>query len=315
VKWLHRNLTNIKKFDHDGNWLVVSIDPTNGFSVNDAASRPLSPQADDVREELNCWGDDVPVRSLLLTSEAVKKHTMRGGPPPESLRPLADLYFSARYIYFGGKLGAHPQVEMRWVAPDENGADQVIKGLKTLRTALKQPGNDLNVPPAFGTVLDLVQPTRDGNIVRVSMNQKDLSNLFAAIISASMNGGSSPSPQVPQQSISSDWKPLDAATDSAAAQMRMILAAIREYDQDHQALPASLDDLISAKLLPGAEILRDPRSSSGKAFVYVKPSAARLDAVASRDKIAILLEDQEVLASGQGLAGYADGHVGDAPKN
>jgi hypothetical protein len=147
------------------------------------------------------------------------------------------------------------------------------------------------------------------------MNQKDLSSLFAAIISASMNGGSAPVPQVSQQSVSSDWKPLDAATDSAAAQMRMILAAIREYDQDHQALPASLDDLISAKLLPGAEILRDPRSNSGKTFVYVKPSATRLDGVASRDKTAILLEDQDVLANGQGLVGYVDGHVGDAPKN
>ena len=76
---------------------------------------PLSPYADDVRQELNCWGDDVPVKVVYLTSDALKKQTMRGGPPPEELAGIVNLYWSARYLYIGCKLGAQPQIEMRWV--------------------------------------------------------------------------------------------------------------------------------------------------------------------------------------------------------
>ncbi len=313
VKWLHRNIRTAPHFDHDGPWLVVSVSAGNGNVVSGAAARPLSPRADDVRQDLNCWGDDVPVKVVYVSSETVKKRLMQEGAPPPVLMPLANLYFSCKYIYFGAKLGAHPQIESRWVAPDENGADQVITELQTMRTALKQPDNDLNLPPALAAILDQFQPTRDGNVARLSMSQKDLSNLFAAVLVASMNGGNVPQSQVRQQPVSPDWKPIDPATDSAAAQMRLILAAIAEYDQDHQALPASLDDLVSAKLLPGAETLRDPRSGNKNGFIYVKPDANKLADIPSRDKTAILFEDRDGQPDAKGLTGYADGRVANAP--
>jgi hypothetical protein len=315
LKWLHRNVRTATKFDHDDSWLVLRINAGNGSVISNAVDRPLSPQADEIRQDLNCWRDDVPVKAVYVTSESVRKQLMRGGAPPPVLLPLANLYFSAKYVYIGAKLGAHPQIEARWVAQDDNGADQVITTLQVLRTALKQPNNALNLPPAFGTILDQFQPKQEGNIVRISMDQKDLSNLFAAVIAASMNSRSVPQSQVQQQPVSTDWKPIDPATDSAMAQMRLILAAITEYDQDHQALPASLDDLVSGNLLPGPETLRDPRSSSGKPFVYIKPAATRLADIPSRNTTGILFEDKEVQASEAGLIGYADGHVADSPKN
>jgi hypothetical protein len=321
LKWLHRSLRTATNFDRDGAWLVVRLNAGNGNVIPNAAARPLSPQADEIRQDLNCWGDDVPVKVVYAAGESVKKQLMRGNKPPPMLMPLANLYFSAKYIYFGAKLGPHPQIEARWVAPDENGADQVISAFQTLRTALKQTNNGLGLPPAFAAILDQFQPTRDGNIARVSMGQKDLSNLFTAVLTASMNArntdnpGNNPQGQVQQQPVSPDWKPIDPATDSAEAQMRLILAAITEYDQDHQALPGSLDDLVSANLLPGPETLHDPRSSNGKSFVYVKPPATKLAEIPSRNTTAILFEDKDVQANGAALTGYADGHVAEAPKN
>jgi hypothetical protein len=206
------------------------------------------------------------------------------------------------------------------VAPDEAGADQVIKTFDTLRVSPKQQDNELHLPPVFAAILDQFHPARDGNIASVSMDRKALTTLFASVIAASMtansrNNNAPAQAQVGQQPVSPGWKPIDAATDSAMAQMRLILTAITEYDQDHQALPNTLDDLVSANLLPGAEILRDPRSSSGKLFVYVKPAAAKLADVPDHNKTAILVEDKEVQANERGLVGYADGHVDDAPQN
>jgi hypothetical protein len=319
LKWLRNNARNATRFEHMGNWLVVRINGSNGNLVSNAAASPLNPNADTLRQALNCWGDDVPVKTVLTSSANIKRQLMRNGPPPAVLQPIANLFWSAQYIYAGAKLGADPQIEARWVAPDEAGADQVIKTFDTLRTSLKQQDNELHLPPVFATILDQFHPTRDGNIASVSMDRKQLTTLFGAVIAASMNtnnrGTPAPSPQVGQQPVSADWKPIDAATDSAAAQMRLILTAISEYDQDHQSLPNSLDDLVSANLLPGAEILRDPRSNTGKSFVYVKPAATKLADIPARNKTAILLEDKEVQTNERGLVGYADGHVDDTPQN
>jgi hypothetical protein len=317
IKWLHKNLRATTNFEHIGQWLVVRINSSTGNIIGNVATRPPSPQAAALRQAMNCWGDDVPVKMLLTTSESVKKQLMTDGPPPAVLAPMANLYWSARYIYVGAKLGAEPEIEARWVAPDEAGADQVVKTFDTLRTSLKQQDNELHLPVVFAAILDQFHPTRDGNIARVSMDRKALTTVFASVVAASMNANNrntpAPSPQLGQQPVSADWKPLDAATDSAAAQMRLILTAISEYDQDHQALPNSLDDLVSANLLPGAEILHDPRSSTGKSFVYVKPAAAKLADVPDHNKTAILEEDKGVQVNERGLVGYADGHVDDAP--
>jgi hypothetical protein len=319
TKWLHKNLRATTNFEHIGSWLVVRINSSTGNIAGNVATRPPSPQAAALRQAMNCWGDDVPVKMLLTTSESIKKQLMRDGPPPAVLVPIANLYWSAQYIYIGAKLGAEPEIEARWVAPDEAGADQVIKAFEILRPSLKQPDNEFHLPVVFVAILDQFHPTRDANIARVSMDRKTLTTFFASVVAATMNANRrstpAPSPQVGQQPVSADWKPMDAATDSAAAQMRLILTAISEYDQDHQSLPNSLDDLVSANLLPGAEILRDPRSSAGKSFVYVKPTATKLADIPARNKIAILLEDKDVQATEHGLVGYADGHVDDVPQN
>jgi hypothetical protein len=320
LKWLRNNVRNATRFEHMGDWLVVRINASNGNVVSNAAAGPLNPNAEALREALNCWGDDVPVKTVLTSSANIKRLLMRDGPPPAVLQPIVNLFWSAQYIYAGAKLGADPRIEARWVAPDEASADQVVKTFDTLRTSLKQPDNELHLPPVFAAIFDQFHPTRDGNVASVSMDRKALTNLFASVVAASMTANSratnAPAPaQVGQQPVSPGWKPIDAATDSAMAQMRLILTAITEYDQDHQSLPNTLDDLVSANLLPGAEILRDPRSSSGKLFVYVKPAAAKLADVPDHNKTAILIEDKEVQANGRGLVGYADGHVDDAPQN
>ncbi|HEX4053443.1 MAG TPA: hypothetical protein VHX86_04185 [Tepidisphaeraceae bacterium] len=302
VKDLRRLFGN-SRFEHDGPWLVTRLGAAG-------ATPPLSPQADFVREALKTGGD-VPVRLVYVTSEPVKRRLLKGGPPPAALTKTFDLYLSAKYIYVGMTLGAHPQIEGRWVAPDENGTDEVIKAFDGLRQKLKQPNNGMGLPPFFGQIADQFQPTREGNITHVVLGQKELTNIFATIISASMNGGNAAQEaQVRQEPVSPDWKPLDPATDSAEAQMRLILAAIAEYDEAHQALPASLDDLLSDKLLPGPEIFHDPRSGKDKGFIYLKPAATKLAGIGHRDKTAILFEDKDGHADKKGLVGYADGHVG-----
>ncbi len=199
---------------------------------------------------------------------------------------------------------------MRWVAPDENGADAVIKEFLKTREALERPDNRWGMPAFVSRILDQAQPVREHNVAEVTLGQKELSNIFAIVVAASMNGGNSAGEQaVRQEPVSPDWKPLDPATDSAEAEMRLILSAIVEYDADHQALPASLDDLLSDKLLPGPEIFRDPRTGKDKGFIYVKPGA-RLADIGNRDKTAILFEDKDGRPHKNGLMGYADGRVG-----
>lgn len=290
-------------FEHEDHWLVTRPG-ANG------SPPPLSPQADFVREALKSGGD-VPARIVYLTSEPVKRQLLKHGPPPAALREMANLYWSAKYVYVGITLGVHPQIEARWVAPDENGADEVIKAFQTARQMLKQPNNGMGLPAFFGQIADQFQPTREGNIARVVLGRRELTNIFTTVLMASMNGGNSGQDvQVQQQPVSADWKPVDPATDSAEAQMRLILAAIVEYDAAHQALPASLDDLLSDKLLPGAEIFHDPRSGKDKGFIYVKPAGTKLADIGNRDKTAILFEDKDGHADEKGLVGYADGHVG-----
>ncbi len=101
--WLRKNIPGSPRFEHDGAWLIKRINQQNG---GQPPNLPLNPQADEIRQDLNCWGEDVPVKVVYVTSDAVKKQMMRGGPPPEELAGMANLYWSARYIYVGCKLGA-----------------------------------------------------------------------------------------------------------------------------------------------------------------------------------------------------------------
>jgi hypothetical protein len=307
--WLRKTLPANPKFEHDGAWLIKRVSQQSGTQP---PVLPLSPYADDVRRELNCWGDDVPVKVVYLSSEGVKKQVMRGGPPPEELAGIVNLYWKARYLYIGCKLGAQPQVEGRWVAPDADGADAVIKELAATIQRLKQPNNGPGIPTAIVTAFDQLKPVREGNIVRVQLGQKELSSIFAAVIAASMNNSQNGGQQGAQQSpVAADWAPTDAAVDSTSAQMRLILAAIIEYDREHQSLPGSLADLVTDKLVPGAEVFHDPRTGKDDGFVYVKPDGVmKLSDIADGKKMGILFEGKDGEADRAGLVGYADGHVG-----
>jgi hypothetical protein len=304
-KWLRRALPNAK-VEHEDQWLEARFS-SNGGSLPPSTA-PISPQAELVRETLSIGGD-VPIRAVYLTSEPVKRQLIRGGPPPAEFRAMTNLYWNARYIYIGAMLGAHPQIDVRWAAADENEADAVIKEFQSLRERLKKPDNGSGVPAFFGPILDQAQPTREGNTARATLGPKELHSIFLTIVAATLNTRSPGEQEVRQQPVSPDWKPVDAATDAASAQMRLILSAIVEYDAEHQAMPTTLDDLVSAKLLPVPEVLHDPRTGKDNGFVYVKPAGTRLADISARDKTAILFEQKDGHADEDGLTGYADGHV------
>jgi hypothetical protein len=137
-----------------------------------------------------------------------------------------------------------------------------------------------------------------------------LANVFAAVLAATMAGGGGPGPQPVQTPVAADWAPTDPAIDAASAQMRLILAAIAEYDRQNHALPAKLDDLTTARLVPGPEIFHNPRTGLDNGFLYVKPdAAARLADLPNPAKTAILFENKNGKADEAGLVGYADGKV------
>jgi hypothetical protein len=308
--WLHKNLGNRKTFEHDGAWLVTRFTPQGGGAVPD--NRPVSPQADEIRQDINCWGDDVPFKVVYPTSNRLKEQFARNGPPPAAIADIYKLYWDAKYLYVGAKLGAEPQLEMRWVAPDADGADAVIKALAASLNNLKQPNNGIGIPTAFITPLAQLHPTREDNVVRVSLNRKDLTGLVTAFIAAAMTqqntGGSQNAAQSP---VAADWAPTDVAVDSASDQMRLILSAIIEYDNEHQSLPASIADLTSAGLVPGPEIFHDPRTGKDDGFIYVKlDGVTKLSDIADRKTTGILFEEKDGQADRTGLVGYADGHVG-----
>jgi hypothetical protein len=304
VKWLRQN-ANAARIDHDGQWIVAQLDSSPAVRIG----APLSPQADDIRQDLNCWGEDVPLKILYLTSDPVRKQLMRGGPPPDAVAPMVTLFWSAKCLFIGARLGVDPKVQVRWVAPDDDGADAVIKAFAEARVKLKQPNNGTGIPLAFVQVLDQIQPVRQANVAQVSLGKKDLANVFAAVLAASMNGGGGQGQQVAQTPVAADWAPIDPAIDAASAQMRLILSAIAEYDRQNHALPAKLDDLATARLVPGPEIFHNPRTGRDSGFIYVKPDAARLADIPNPQKTAILFEEKNSKADETGLVGYADGKV------
>jgi hypothetical protein len=108
--------------------------------------------------------------------------------------------------------------------------------------------------------------------------------------------------------------PTDGPSHAAAAQMRLILAAVAEYDASQNALPATLDDLAAAKLVPAPEVFRDPRTGAEAGFVYVKPDGVnRLSALTSPATTPILYELKDGKPDPAGLIGYADGHIAVSP--
>jgi len=299
-------------FDQEGDWLVNRL-RMGTDRPPPALIAPVSPRADEVRRELNSWGQDVPVKVVYVTSDALKRNMMNGGSPPDEVAPVADLFWKAQYLYIGARLGMHPAIRADWVAPDADGADAVIKQFTIMSQRLKQPNNGTGIPPFILTAFDQFKPVRRDNVVSMELNQKDLSSLFMKIVAGMMSqqnsGPQSPAP--PQTPVAADWAPTDAATDSTAAQMRLIVSAIIEYDRAHQALPASLDDLLADKLLPGAEVFHDPRTGKDNGFLYVKPpGVGKLSDITTAAKPAILYESKDGAADPNGLIGYADGYVG-----
>jgi len=143
----------------------------------------------------------------------------------------------------------------------------------------------------------------------VSLGEKDLANIFAAVLVASSAGGGGQAGQAVQTPVAADWVPTDPGVDAASAQMRLILSAIAEYDRQNHALPATLDDLAKASLVPGPEIFHNPRTGKDNGFIYVKPAAARLADIPNPAKTAILFEEKNGKADDAGLAGYANGKV------
>jgi hypothetical protein len=307
-KWLRQNIGAAARFDHDGSWLITRLNARNGAM---APSGELSPLAEQVREELNCWGD-VPIKAVYPNPSALKKALGRNGQLPSALAGMANLFWAAKYVYFGAELGAEPQVEMRWVAPDEAGADAAITEFSNMRQQLKVPSNGTGIPLPLVQVMDQFHPIREGNVARIALNKKDLSSVFTAVLVASMGGGGqAQQTEVHQSHIDSTWKPMDATTDSASSQMRLILSAIAEYDEAHQALPGTLNDLVTDGLMPGPEIFHDPRTGQDNGFVYVRPDGVgKMADITSRDKTAILFEVKDGKPDEAGLVGYADGHVG-----
>jgi hypothetical protein len=309
-EWLRKSARAGAKFTHEGSWLVTRLEANSGRQIR--TTPPPSPHADDVRLALNCCGDDMPIKVVFVMSDPVKHAMMQGGPPPPPLYTITDLYWAAKYIYVGGKLGADPSVEARWVAPDNDGADAVIKSLNDMHEKLKHStGNLPGVIPFFSPILEQCHLVREDNVVRVSLDKMNLKSIFTGILIASMARQNSNGQQgVTQTPVSASWSPIDPATDAASSQMRLILSAITEYDHENNALPATLDDLVNAKLVPGPEIFRDPRTNTDAGFSYVRPdNITKLADIKSPAKTPILYEQKNGQPDQAGLIGYADGTV------
>lgn len=104
----------------------------------------------------------------------------------------------------------------------------------------------------------------------------------------------------------------DLATEAAASHMRLILLNIATYDADQQALPKTLEDLVTAKITSdgGVYVFRNQRTGKMPGFVYVKPpEAARLADIKAPADTPVLYELKDGKPDPAGLVGYADGHV------
>ncbi len=287
-----------------GQWLMLVFP-----AVQNA---PINPQADMIRAALNCWSEDAGLKIVYFPSDAYNRATSSGG-APAPIRKMIELFEKSRYLFVGGRLGAHPALEIRWAAQDESGADAVIKQFQSSRDEIKRDGASMGIPTVFSPVLALINPVREGNVDRLSLDQKQLATMFTTVVIAAaasrnqQNGGVEPVTQTP---VAADWTATDPATDSATVQMRLILSAIGEYDREHQALPNSLDDLVTDKLVPGAEVFHDPRSGQDNGFVYVKPTGASRLSDISNPVAPILYEVKNGQPDHGGLVGYANGVVG-----
>jgi hypothetical protein len=302
-KWLHSATGGGETIQQQGQWLIVQ--PAI------ARRAPLTPRAEEFRQDLECWGDDVPFRIVYIPTQPMKAAAANPGQMPHPVFEMFNVFLSAKYLYIGGLLGADPQLEIRWAAQDENSADAVIKQFEQSRDEVKRNGASSGLPAFFPVLLQNLDPRRDGNVARVSLSRQQMATIFTQVLIASAVNRNQPGGQqaVSQSPVAADWVPTDAATDAAAAQMRLILQAIRAYDREHQSLPNSLDDLVNAKLLPGPEILHDPRTGQDNGFLLLKPSAAQPFADNAATKIALLVETKNAQPDFTGLVGYADGHV------
>jgi hypothetical protein len=301
--WLS-NVGTHGRIEREGQWLLV-MSP-NGRNA------PVNPQADMVRAALNCWTDDAGLKIVYFPSEAYNRSVASAG-PPAPIQRMIELFEKCQYLFVGGRLGAHPQLEIRWAAQDEGGADAVIKQFQTSRDEIKREGPSMGIPAIFSPVLALINPVREGNIVRVSLDQMHLATMFTTVViaaAASRNQTSGGVEQVTLTPVAPDWTATDPATDSATAQMRLILVAIAEYDREHQALPNSLDDLVTGRLVPGPEFFHDPRTGQDNGFVYVKPAGASRLSDISNPAAPILYEIKNGQPDHTGLVGYANGVVG-----
>jgi hypothetical protein len=300
-RWFRQNVQG-QSVAHDGNWCFC--EPRD---LRDPNSTPLNPQADAIRLALNCWGDDVPIKVVYITSDTIQRDSTRPGPPPAPVADLFNLYWSVKYVYIGARLGAEPLLYVRWVAPDSDGADAVVKAWNELPAKLRQQNNTGGLLQ-FGPVYELIKPVREDNAAVVTMDRKLLANAFGVVLATiairQQQGGAQQTPVGP------DWQPTDPASDAAAAQMRLILAAIAEYDAANHALPTSLDDLTKSQLVPGAEIFHDPRTNQDNGFIYQPPAGVtKLADIPTPDKAAILFESKDGKPDQTGLIGYANGQV------
>jgi hypothetical protein len=288
----------------EGQWLML-VSPAE-------QNAPLNPQADMARAALNCWTDDAGLKIVYFPSAAYSRSVSSGG-APAPIQRMIELFEKCQYLFVGGRLGAHPQLEVRWAAQDESGADAVIKQFQTSRDEIKGEGPSMGIPTIFSPVLALINPVQEGNIDRISLDQKQLSTMFTTVVIAAAasrnqtNGAVDPVTQTP---VAADWAATDPATDSATAQMRLILGAIAEYDREHQALPNSLDDLVMGRLVPGPEVFHDPRTGQDNGFVYVKPAGVSRLSDISNAAAPILYEIKDGQPDHGGLVGYANGVVG-----
>jgi hypothetical protein len=304
-RWFRQNIQG-QRVTRDGNWCISEPN-----SMRNADSTPLNPQADDIRLALNCWGDDVPAKVVFLTSDTLKNDSTRGGPPPAALVDMFNAYWSIKFIYIGARLGAEPLLHMRWVAPDPAGADAVIKAWTEMPAKLRQMNNQGGIALMLGPVWELMKPVREDNAAVVTMDRKQLTNAFGTGLAAVAAAQQSQQQGGAQQSaVASDWQPTDPAIDATAAQMRLILSAIAEYDRTNHALPATLDDLTKSQLVPGAEIFHDPRTGQDNGFIYQPPTGvSKLADIPNPDKAPILFESKDGKPDQSGLIGYANGHV------
>lgn len=284
---------NAARFEAAGAWTRVVFG-------RDPATRPVAARTGPLADALAIAGDP-PLTWVILPNDTTRKEL--GGEVASLPAPLRDVLsqsLAGRYVAITITLGDAPALQTVAAMPDDASATRLEAAIAALA------GNPQLAP--FKAMLEQAKPQRDGAIVRVSL---DTANLAAITKAASPMLKAASEAQARQQRRASQPLP-EPAVSAAAAQMRLLLAQIKTFDEQKGRLPNDLDELLNSGLVPDSGIyeMMNPRTMEERGFIYSKPAGAtRLSDIKTPATTPLLREALDGQAAPDSMTGFADGHV------